>query len=121
MREFPGKCQKAGHSACKVHRVTRPLRGSVSCGSGWSVACVSIQLTLSHSFHFDTRGPPSAVCSSLVLSRACVLSEVEISEDTGPAHTQLRFAHTHTQMKLQSYMYRNSYIVGLLGLLHRYR
>ena len=27
-----------------VHRVTRPLRGSVSCGSGWSVPCVSIQL-----------------------------------------------------------------------------
>ena len=38
------------------HRVTRPLRGSVSCGSGWSVPCVSIQLTLSQSFHFDTRG-----------------------------------------------------------------
>ena len=30
-----------------VHRVTRPLRGSVSCGSGWSEPCVSIQLTLS--------------------------------------------------------------------------
>ena len=30
-----------------VHRATRPLRGSVSCGSGWSVPCVSIQLTLS--------------------------------------------------------------------------
>jgi hypothetical protein len=32
-----------------VHRVTRPLRGSVSCDSGWSVPvpCVSIQLTLS--------------------------------------------------------------------------
>ena len=30
-----------------IHRVTRPLRGSVSCGSGWSVPCVSIQLTLS--------------------------------------------------------------------------
>ena len=34
-----------------VHRVTRPLRGSVSCGSGWSVQyctvpCVSIQLTV---------------------------------------------------------------------------
>ena len=29
-----------------VHRVARPLRGSVSCGSGWSVPCVSIQLTL---------------------------------------------------------------------------
>ena len=28
------------------HRVARPLRGSVSCGSGWSVPCVSIQLTL---------------------------------------------------------------------------
>ena len=28
-----------------VHRVTRPLRGSVSCGSGWSVPRVSIQLT----------------------------------------------------------------------------
>ena len=28
-----------------VHRVA--LRGSVSCGSGWSVPCVSIQLTLS--------------------------------------------------------------------------
>ena len=35
-----------------VHRVARPLRGSVSCGSGWSVPCVSIQLTLS-------QGPPS--------------------------------------------------------------
>ena len=31
-----------------VHRVTRPLRGSVLCGSGGSVPCVSIQLTLSH-------------------------------------------------------------------------
>jgi hypothetical protein len=42
-------------------------RGSVSCGSGWSVPCVSIQLTdpfgerarcVFHrqSFHFDTRG-----------------------------------------------------------------
>ena len=30
-----------------LHRVTRPLRGSVSCGSGCSVPCVSIQLTLS--------------------------------------------------------------------------
>ena len=30
-----------------VHRAARPLRGSVSCGSGWSVPCVSIQLTLS--------------------------------------------------------------------------
>ena len=35
-----------------VHRATRPLRGSVSCGSGWPVPCVeaiglSIQLTLS--------------------------------------------------------------------------
>jgi hypothetical protein len=30
-----------------VHRATRPLRGSVSCVSGWSVPCVSIQLTLS--------------------------------------------------------------------------
>ena len=25
-----------------VHRVARPLRGSVSCGSGWSVPCVSV-------------------------------------------------------------------------------
>ena len=32
--------------ATLVHRATRPLRGSVSCGSGWSVPCVSIQLTL---------------------------------------------------------------------------
>ena len=32
-----------------VHRVPRPLRGSVSWGSGWSVPCVSIQLTLSQS------------------------------------------------------------------------
>ena len=31
-----------------VHRVARPLRGSVSCCTGWSVPCVSIQLTLSH-------------------------------------------------------------------------
>ena len=30
-------------------RAARPLRGSVSCGSGWSVPCVSIQLTLSQS------------------------------------------------------------------------
>ena len=33
-----------------VHRATRPLRGSVSRGSGWSVPCVSIQLTLSQNF-----------------------------------------------------------------------
>ena len=38
-----------------VHRVTRPLRGSVSCGSGWSVPCVSIQLTLSQSSFFCGR------------------------------------------------------------------
>ena len=31
----------------RVHRAARPLRDSVSCGSGWSVPCVSIQLTLS--------------------------------------------------------------------------
>ena len=29
---------------------SRPLRGSVSCGSGWSEPCVSIQLTLSQIF-----------------------------------------------------------------------
>ena len=47
-----------------VHRVTRPLlplRGSVSCGSGWSVPCVSIQLTLSQQapFHAAPRTNPS--------------------------------------------------------------
>ena len=42
-----------------VHRVARPLRGSVSCGSGWSVPCVSIQLTLSQQtqLHTTTRTP----------------------------------------------------------------
>ena len=35
-----------------VHRAARPLRGSVSCGSGWSVPCVSIQLTLSQASAF---------------------------------------------------------------------
>ena len=39
-----------------VHRVTRPLRGSVSCGSGWSVPCVSIQLTLSQRYGWDGGG-----------------------------------------------------------------
>jgi hypothetical protein len=29
-----------------VHRATRPLRGSVPCGSGWSVPCVSIPFML---------------------------------------------------------------------------
>ena len=46
-------CWKKGAGSLKiltgvlVHRVARPLRGSVSCGSGWSVPCVSIQLSLS--------------------------------------------------------------------------
>ena len=40
-----------------VHRVTRPLRGSVSCGTGWSVPCVSIQLTLAQLSH--SAGLPS--------------------------------------------------------------
>ena len=43
-----------------VHRVARPLRGSVSCGSGWSVPCVSIQLTLSQLFHCYFTIPPRA-------------------------------------------------------------
>ena len=43
-----------------VHRVARPLRGSVSCGSGWSVPCVSIQLTLSQLFHCYFTVPPRA-------------------------------------------------------------
>ena len=41
-----------------VHRVTRPLRGSVSCGSGWSVPCVSIQLTLSQVYDGRERARP---------------------------------------------------------------
>jgi hypothetical protein len=40
-----------------VHRATRPLRGSVSCGSGWSVPCVSIQLTLSQNLRSYLRAP----------------------------------------------------------------
>ena len=35
-----------------VHRVTRPLRGSVSCGSGWSVPCVTTQDSLGRSVVF---------------------------------------------------------------------
>ena len=35
-----------------VHRATRPRRGSVSCG--WSVPCVSIQLTFSHIHYYAT-------------------------------------------------------------------
>ena len=42
-----GRILENPHQRFIVHRVTRPLRGSVSCGSGWSVPCVSIQLTLS--------------------------------------------------------------------------
>ena len=38
-----------------VHRVPRPLRGSVSWGSGWSVPCVSIQLTLSQQSRMHLR------------------------------------------------------------------
>ena len=39
-----------------VHRVTRPLRGSVSCGSGWSVSpCVSIQLPLGSTLKHEGR------------------------------------------------------------------
>ena len=41
-----------------VHRATRPLRGSVSCGSGWSVPCVSIQLTLSQVLDTNDVGAP---------------------------------------------------------------
>ena len=57
------------HSRRFVHvrfekEVARPLRGSVSCGSGWSVPCVSIQLTLSQrrkiadSTKSQIQGPP---------------------------------------------------------------
>ena len=45
-----------------VHRVTRPLRGSVSCGSGWSVPCVSIQLTLSQTFRANFWSRDNAEC-----------------------------------------------------------
>ena len=38
-----------------VYRAKRPLRGSVSCGSGWSVPRVSIQLTLSQYFQIISR------------------------------------------------------------------
>jgi hypothetical protein len=41
-----------------VHRATRPLRGSVLRGSGWSVPCVSIQLTLSQHFQLSSRNIP---------------------------------------------------------------
>jgi hypothetical protein len=47
---FPTSFHIGRHAADgsqNMHRATRPLRGSVSCGSGWSVPCVSIQLTLS--------------------------------------------------------------------------
>ena len=48
-------CMRVTYEKLLVHRVTRPLRGSVSCGSGWSVPCVSIQLTLSQTFElFDS-------------------------------------------------------------------
>ena len=49
-------------SGVLVHRVARPLRGSVSCGSGWSVPCVSIQLTLSQKV-------PTCVSIQLTLSQ----------------------------------------------------
>ena len=57
----PDRCIVHSHS-CQftgvlVHRVTRPLRGSVSCGTGWSVPCVSIQLTLAQLSH--SAGLPS--------------------------------------------------------------
>ena len=50
-----GGCGSAFHAplfsnskaGTKPLRNSRPLRGSVSCGRGWSVPCVSIQLTLS--------------------------------------------------------------------------
>ena len=44
-----GRILENPHRGVLVHRVTRPLRGSVSCGSGWSVPYVSIQLTLAQS------------------------------------------------------------------------
>ena len=46
-RPFIGRHRADGSQ--NMHRATRPLRGSVSCGNGWSVhvPCVSIQLTLS--------------------------------------------------------------------------
>ena len=49
-----------------VHRATRPLRGSVSCGtcSGWSVPCVSIQLTLSQDSTDPFSTPPSAATTA---------------------------------------------------------
>ena len=53
-----------------VHRVTRPLRGSVSCGSGWSVPCVSIQLTLSQENGGSCGSGWSVPCVSIQLTLA---------------------------------------------------
>ena len=48
---FIGMCVPAPPGVfLPVYRGTRPLRGSVSCGSGWSLPCVSILLTLSQLF-----------------------------------------------------------------------
>ena len=44
------KSQKGKMGDTEIGKHSRPLRGSVSCGSGWSVPCVSIQLTLSQTF-----------------------------------------------------------------------
>jgi hypothetical protein len=66
-----------------VHRVTRPLRGSVSCGSGWSVPCVSIQLTLSQAgvlVHRVTRPLRGSVSCGSGWSVPCVSIQLTLSQ-----------------------------------------
>ena len=65
-------------------------------------SCFSTHPLLFHrqSFHFDTRGP-------------CVLSVVEIWEDTGPAYTQMKLQHrsraSHTCVELRTCVERNKW------------
>ena len=82
-----------------VHRVARPLRGSVSCGSGWSVPCVSIQLTLSQTRYPDT----------------CTFSNTSLSL-TAPERSPELCATLNTRRFLRSLRRRHSaYCVAFSG------
>ena len=66
-------CCFVSHAVVNL-KVTRPLRGSVSCGSGWSVHvfCVSIQLTLSQVLANASK--QNALFRHLCVSTTCELS-----------------------------------------------
>ena len=70
-----------------VHRVARPLRGSVSCGSGWSVPCVSIQLTLSQHCTDSLARCPNYLPINRFKPDKSEISKQIIIREHGPEHS----------------------------------